>query len=88
MKARPAAAAVFAATAPLGLSVSRNRSANTSLPLMIETMIQGGEIAPAARLLDQRKDDPKLAYARALMRQAEGDTDQALGNVGCAGAWT
>ena len=48
------------------------------LPLIVETMIKGGEIEPAAHLLDQRKDDPKLAYARALMQQADGDTDQAL----------
>ncbi len=48
------------------------------LPLIVETMIQGGEIDPAARLLDQRKNDPRLAYARALLQQAEGDTEQAL----------
>ena len=41
-------------------------------------MIEGGEIAPAARLLDQRPDDPHLAYARALRVQAEGDTGKAL----------
>ncbi len=73
----PAAAAVFAATAPLVFQYPEPIREHI-LPLMIETMIQGGEIAPAARLLAQRKDDPKLAYARALMRQAEGDTDQAL----------
>ena len=73
----PAAAAVFAKTAPLILEYPapiRQRL----LPLVIETMIQGGEIAPAARLMNEFKDIPKLAYARALMRQAEGNTADAL----------
>jgi tetratricopeptide (TPR) repeat protein len=74
----PTAAATFAATAPLAFAYPppiRDRI----LPLMAETMIEGGELTPAMRLLAQRKNDPKLAYARALMEQAEGDTDQALG---------
>ncbi len=73
----PNAAAVFATTAPLAASYPaavRDRI----LPLILETMIEGGEIAPAARLLDQRPDDPRLAYARALRVQAEGNTDKAL----------
>ena len=73
----PAAAAVFATTAPMAAAYPpavRSRI----LPLILETMIQGGEIGPAARLLDQRPDDPGLAYARALRVQAEGDTDKAL----------
>ncbi|MFL5282788.1 MAG: hypothetical protein ACJ8AW_17815 [Rhodopila sp.] len=73
----PGAAAVFASTAPLALlypPAIRDRI----LLLILETMIQGGEIASAARLLDQRPDDPALAYARALRAQAEGDTDRAL----------
>jgi tetratricopeptide (TPR) repeat protein len=73
----PGAAAVFATTAPMAASYPpavRDRI----LPLIIETMIQGGEIGPAARLLDQRPNDPALAYARALRVQAEGDTDKAL----------
>jgi tetratricopeptide (TPR) repeat protein len=73
----PVAAAVFATTAPMAASYPaavRDRI----LPLILETMIQGGEIGPAARLLDQRPDDPGLAYARALRVQAEGDTDKAL----------
>ena len=73
----PAAAAVFAATAPLVFQYPK-AIRDHILPLMIETMIQGGEIAPAARLLDTYKDDPRLAYAHALMRTAEGDTGQAL----------
>jgi hypothetical protein len=73
----PVAAAVFATTAPMAAAYPaavRDRI----LPLILETMIEGGEIGPAARLLDQRPDDPKLAYARALRVQAEGDTDKAL----------
>ena len=73
----PTAAAVFATTAPLAASYPpaiRDRI----LPLILETMIEGGEIAPAARLLDQRPDDPHLAYARALRVQTEGDTGKAL----------
>ena len=74
----PAAAAVFAVTAPLALQYPRAIREHI-LPMMVETMIQGGEIAPAARLLKDLSDDPRLAYARALMRQAEGDTGHALG---------
>jgi tetratricopeptide (TPR) repeat protein len=73
----PNAAAVFATTAPLAASYPapiRDRI----LPLILDTMIEGGEIAPAARLLDQRPDDPLLAYARARRVQAEGDTEKAL----------
>jgi hypothetical protein len=73
----PAAASVFAATAPLVLQYPpaiRDRI----LPLILETMLKGGEVAAAARLLDLRPDDPRLAYARALRVQAEGDTDRAL----------
>ena len=73
----PSAAAVLAATAPLAVQYPKPIREHI-LPLMVETMIKGGEIAPAARLLNQRKNDPKLAYARALMQQAEGNTDQAL----------
>lgn len=73
----PAAAAAFAATAPLALLYPKPIS-DRILPLIVETMLRGGELAPAARLLDQRKDDPGLAYARALQRQAEGETDKAL----------
>ena len=73
----PAAAAVFASTAPLALLYPKPIR-DRILPLMLETMIQGGEIAPAARLLADRKNDTSLDYARALQKQAEGDTDKAL----------
>jgi hypothetical protein len=73
----PTAAAGIAAAAPLALQYPepiRDRI----LPLMAETMIQGGALAPAAHLLALTKDDPHLAYARALMSQAEGHSAQAL----------
>jgi hypothetical protein len=73
----PQAAAVFSATAPLVFQYPPTIRDHI-LPLIAETMIQGGEIEPAARLLAQRPSDPKLAYARALLRQAEGDSAQAL----------
>ena len=74
---------VFATTAPLVLQYPPPIRDHI-LPLMVETMIQGGEIAPAARLLAQRKNDPKLAYARALLRQAEGDTEPGVDHARCA----
>jgi tetratricopeptide (TPR) repeat protein len=73
----PGAAAVFAATAPLVFQYPAPIRDHI-LPLIAETMVQGGAIEAAAHVLDQRKNDPKLAYARALLRQAEGDTGQAL----------
>jgi tetratricopeptide (TPR) repeat protein len=73
----PQAAAVFSAAAPLVFQYPPTIRDHI-LPLIAETMIQGGEIEPAARVLAQRPNDPKLAYARALLRQAEGDSAQAL----------
>jgi hypothetical protein len=73
----PRAAGVFAATAPLVFQYPppiRDRI----LPLIAETMIQGGEIEPAARLLNQVIGEPRLAYARALLTQAQGDAARAL----------
>jgi tetratricopeptide (TPR) repeat protein len=74
----PGAAAVFAATAPLVFQYPKAIREHI-LPLIVETMIKGGEIPPAEALLKLRKNDPDLAYARALIKQAEGDTDEALG---------
>jgi hypothetical protein len=77
----PAAAAVFASTAPL-VAQYPQAIRDHILPLIVETMVQGGALAPAARLLNAFKDDPvmapKLAYANALMREANGSTAQAL----------
>ena len=73
----PAAAAVFASTAPLVFQYPAPVREHI-LPLVVETMIQGGEVTAAAQLLNHRKDDPKLGYARALMRQAEGNNAEAL----------
>ncbi len=74
----PSAAASFATTAPLALLYPKPIR-DQIVPLMIETMILGGELAPAALLLAEHKNDSNLDYARALQRQAEGDTDQAVG---------
>jgi hypothetical protein len=73
----PGAAAVFAATAPLAMQYPPPIRDHI-LPLIAETMVQGGEIAPAARLLGRRPNDPKLAYAGALIKQAGGETAEAL----------
>lgn len=73
----PGAAAIFSTLAPLAATYP-DAMRDHILPLILETMVQGGEIAPAKMLLDQRKDDPKLAYARALLLQAEGNGDAAL----------
>jgi tetratricopeptide (TPR) repeat protein len=80
----PAAAAVFATTAPLVFQYPKPIRDHI-LPLIVETMIKGGEVARAERLLDQSKDDPKLAYARALMQQANGDTGKALSMLDALG---
>ena len=73
----PSAATVLAATAPLVFQYPAPMREHI-LPLIVETMIKGGEIAPAARLLTESKDDHRLDYARAMMKQAEGDTNHAL----------
>jgi hypothetical protein len=73
----PAAAAVFATTAPLVFQYPEPIRDHI-LPLILETMIKGGEVGVAAHLLDERANDPRLAYARALMQQANGNTDPAL----------
>ena len=73
----PEAVTAFAATGPLALTFPppiRDRV----LALVVETLIEGGDLASATRLLNQRKDDPQLAYARALRAQAEGDVETAL----------
>ena len=72
-----AAAAVFAATGPLALqypSGIRDRI----LPLVAETMVLGGEAAAAKRLLGYAGRSPGLDFARALMKQADGDAPGAL----------
>jgi hypothetical protein len=74
----PIAAVGFAATTPL-IAIYPTALRARLLPLAFETMIEGGQIAPAARLLaDQAEDDPSLALARGMLREANGDTDGAL----------
>jgi hypothetical protein len=73
----PRAASRMAATARLALTYPaaiRDRI----LPIIVETMVLGGEERAAAVLLDQHKDDQTLRYGRALLRQAKGDVPGAL----------
>jgi len=76
----PAAAAILASTGPLALSYPKPIS-DRLLPLVAETLLLGGETAAAGRLMDARPNDTRLAYARALRKQAEGDTDGALSDL-------
>jgi hypothetical protein len=72
-----AAAASFATNGPLALLYSpgiRDRV----LPLVLETMILGGEPAAAKRLLALAHDSPGLGFAQALLQQANGNSAAAL----------
>ena len=76
----PVAAIALASTAPLLLSYPppiRDRM----LPLAVEAMVQGGANTAAAALLTQSKGLPGLDLARAMLAQAKGDTDAALGGL-------
>ncbi len=75
--ASPAAAAALATTAPLLFTYPREMR-HRVLPLAMETMIRGGQAAAAGPLLAERADDRRLAYARALLKQAQGDNAGAL----------
>jgi hypothetical protein len=48
------------------------------LPMALETMVLGGQADAAAPLLAQREQDPDLAFARALLKQAQGGNEAAL----------
>ena len=74
----PAAAAGFAATAPLIAAYPRALRERL-LPLAFETMIEGGQSAAAARLMPHLTDEPSLAMARAMLNEANGNIDGALG---------
>jgi hypothetical protein len=71
------AAAVLATAAPL-LFTYPDEVRRRVLPLALETMVLGGQAEAAAPLLAQRENDPRLAYARALLKQAQGDNEGAL----------
>lgn len=47
------------------------------LPLALETLIEGGCPADAAPILQARRDDPTLAFARALLDEHDGRTAEA-----------
>lgn len=74
-----AAAAGFAAETRLILAYPGGLRTRL-LPLAAETMAQGGQVAAAAALLADQKDDPSLDFARALVAEKQGDgkTAQAL----------
>src|SRR6202012_495568 len=69
----PEAASAFAATAPLAFAYPP-AIRDQILPLVMETMVAGGERATAGKLLAQRPNDPRLGFARAMLAQANGDT--------------
>ncbi len=73
----PAAATILAGTAALLFTYPEELRRHFLAPAL-EAMILGGEPAAAARLLSQRPDDPRLAYARALSLQAQGKNEEAL----------
>ena len=73
----PQAAALLASTAPLAFTYP-SAVRDKVLPLAMETLILGGEVNAAARMLGQRETDPTLGLAQALLKQAQGDTDKAL----------
>jgi hypothetical protein len=76
----PQAAALFAGSAPLAFAYPAAMR-DKVLPLALETMILGGEVAPAARLMPQTETDPNLEMARALLAQAQGNVDGALARL-------
>ena len=71
------AAATFAATFPLALLYPAGIR-DRILPPLAETMVLGGEAAAAKRLLALAGNSPSLGYARALLKQADGDAPGAL----------
>ncbi len=72
-----AAAAGFAAETRLILAYPSGLRARL-LPLAAETMAQGGQVAAAASLFAEQKNDPSLDFARALVAEKQGDGKTAL----------
>jgi hypothetical protein len=73
----PGAAAVFASTVKLVLAYPQPLR-HALLPLVAETMALGGATAAADDLLARLKDDPTLAFARAIRLEAKGSNAEAL----------
>ena len=69
-QAAPAAAQTFANTLPLLLNYPDGLR-DRLLPLVAETMAEGGQAAAAQTLVDRRKDDTSLDQARGLLLQAQ-----------------
>ena len=73
----PEAASLFAATVKLVLSYP-SALRERLLPLVAETMANGGAPEAADALLEKLPDEPRLALARAIRLQAKGDAAGAL----------
>jgi hypothetical protein len=71
------AASVFATSAPLLFTYPAEMRRRV-LPLVLETMIAGGQAEAAAPLLALRENDPRLGYARAMLKLSQGDNEGAL----------
>ncbi len=80
-------AAVFAVTGPLALLYPQGIR-DRVLPVVLESLILGGETAAARRLLAMAKDAPGTGYARALLTQADGDPAAALAALDALAAGT
>jgi hypothetical protein len=76
----PRAASIMASTARLVLTYPAPIRRKI-LPIMLETMILGGEPKAASNLLARQKNEPGLDYARALLKEASGDVDGALAGL-------
>lgn len=73
----PEAAASFASAVPL-LMAYPAALRDRLLPLVAETMVLGGERAAARRVLEARKDDAGLEFARGLLAELDGHAAPAL----------
>lgn len=71
------AATLMASTAKLALTYPPGIRQHI-LPVVAETLIQGGALRPATAFLEQADDDTRLAFARALLKDARGDVQGAL----------
>jgi hypothetical protein len=71
------AAPAFAATMPILSSYPATLSRRL-LPLVAETLVEGGATAAADRLLARNPTAPELGLARGMLAEAHGDVDAAL----------
>lgn len=71
------AATIMASTAKLALTYPEGIRERV-LPVMAETMVQGGALRQAAAVLEKAKENARLAFARALLKESQGDAPGAL----------